>query len=102
MKKIRRCQNVRECLCWLDDRIPGFWNFATKKPLSPEEYRRVTETINRKWLLFTKMYLRINQLKETPHWSTEDTCYNSLLKGAFEPTTTQRDLSKIITGRRRL
>lgn len=94
--KLNDCTTVRDSLFWMDTIVPGFWNFATKKPLPRKAIRTITRRIDMKWQSFRQLYRHINQLKKRPTWSVEDACYATLLDHAFSPSIQQEDWSKLL------
>ena len=94
--KLNDCTTVRDSLIWMDRIVPGFWNFATKKPLPRKAVRIITRRIDMKWQSFRQLYRHINQLKKRETWSVEDACYATLLENAFSPSIKQEDWSKLL------
>jgi len=92
--KLSQCQTVRDSLYWMDKIVPGFWVFATKKPLPRRALRSITKRLDLRWDAFVLLYRHINRLKKNPTWSVEDACYAALLDNAFSPTIETQDLSK--------
>ena len=94
--KLSQCMTVRDSLYWMDKIVPGFWDFATKKPLPRKTVRMIAKRLEYQWGSFTKMYRHIHRLKTQPTWSVEDICYSSLLDNAFSPVITGEDWSKLV------
>ena len=92
--KLSQCMNVRDSLYWMDNIVPGFWDFATKKPLERKVVREISKQLDQRWSAFTLLYQHINRLKKQPEWSIEDACYASLLDNAFSPVIAREDWSK--------
>ena len=92
--KLGQCTTVRDSLYWMDKMVPGFWDFATKKPLPRKSVRRIAKRLDHQWDAFTQLYRHINRLKKQHTWSVEDACYVSLLDNAFSPVIAHEDLSK--------
>ena len=92
--KLSQCPTVRESLYWMEQIVPGFWDFATKKPLPRKSVRDISKRLDHRWQAFTLMYRHINRLKKQSTWSVEDACYSTLLDNAFSPVITHEDLSK--------
>ena len=91
---LRLCTTVRDSLYWMDQIVPGFWDFATKKPLPRKSIRRIAKKLDEEWNAFIQMYRHINNLKKQSLWSMEDSNYVSLLENAFSPIINQQDWSK--------
>ena len=94
--KLSQCTTVRDSLYWMEQTVPGFWDFATKKPLPRKSIRGISKRLDHHWQTFTLMYRHINRLKKRTTWSVEDACYSTLLDNAFSPVITQEDLSKLV------
>ena len=92
--KLSQCSTVRGSLHWMDKIVPGFWDFATQKPLPRESIQKIATNLDRDWSAFIQMYRHINKLKKQPKWSIEDECYETLLNNAFSPTIVRKDWSK--------
>ena len=92
--KLSQCSTVRDSLHWMDKIVPGFWDFATKRPLPRKSVREITSKLDLQWSGFIQMYQHINRLKKHSTWSVEDGCYSSLLDNAFSPIIAHEDLSK--------
>jgi hypothetical protein len=92
--KLNNCTTVRECLHWLDIKVPGFWDFATKKPLSSVEVQSISTQLERHWIEFSQMFRHIQRMKKSDSWSSDDACYDALLNNAFTPVILNSDLVK--------
>ena len=92
--KLIQCTTVRDSLYWMDQIVPGFWDFATKKPLPRKSLCGITKRLDQHWGAFVELYVHINWLKTQPSWGDEDECYKSLLDNAFSPIITREDWSK--------
>ena len=94
--KLSQCTTVRDSLYWMDQIVPGFWDFATKKPLPRKSLREITSKLEHQWSAFLQMYRHIHRLKKNSTRSGEDNCYASLLDNAFSPIIAREDLSKLV------
>lgn len=92
--KLSLCTTVRDSLYWMDKIVPGFWDFATKKPLPRKSIRKISKNLDEQWRAFIQMYRHINKLKKQSTWSIEDSSYESLLDNAFSPVIDRKDWSK--------
>ena len=91
---LSQCNTVRDSLYWMDKIVPGFWDFATKKPLPRKSVRKIAKELDEEWSAFIHMYRHISKLSKQPKWSVEDQCYESLLNNAFSPIIERKDWSK--------
>ena len=92
--KLSLCTTVRDSLYWMDKIVPGFWDFATKKPLPRKSIRKISKNLDEQWRAFIQMYRHLNKLKKQSTWSIEDSSYESLLDNAFSPVIDRKDWSK--------
>mgnify|MGYP001415418880 CR=1 FL=1 len=95
--KLSQCTTVRDSLYWMDQIVPGFWDFATKRPLPRKSVREIANKLDHQWSAFIQMYRHIHRLKTHSTWSVEDGCYSSLLDNAFSPIIAHEDLSKLVS-----
>ena len=91
--KLSQCTTVRDSLYWMDKMVPGFWNFATKKPLPRKSIRNIAKKLDEECSIYT-VVSSYQQAQETTQWSVEDQCYESLLNNAFSPIIERKDWSK--------
>ena len=93
---LARCQTVRECIAWMDSKIPGYWDFATKKPMSPAQIQHLTNELKRVWFLFDRMVRKAYTLyRQNPHQENNAT-YIALLNQSFQPVIVEPAHEKLI------
>ncbi len=94
--RLKSCKNARQCIYWMDCKLPGFWDFATKKPLTQHQIDELVRGLNKNWDAFSDMYEQLDTLEKSTHWSEEDSHYLSLLNHAFSPIKVSNRLRKLI------
>ena len=94
------CQTVRECIAWLDQKVPGYWDFATKKPMSPEQVQHITNELKKSWNWFDKMVRKAYHLYQQHPHRENNASYIALLNTSFKPVVVIPMKDKIIDGHR--
>ncbi len=94
-----RCQTVRECIAWMDSRIPGYWDFATKKPMSPEQIQSIVAELKKSWFLFDQMIRKAYHLYRQNPQQENNASYITLLNQSFSPVVINPQEDKLIDRR---
>ena len=87
---LKNCTTVRYCICWLDQFVPTYWDFATKKPMTRQRILFLSRKLKQHWKQFEQMLIQIHKLKEGETWSAEDACYWSLVETSFKPNIQEK------------
>ncbi len=93
---VEDCLTVRECIWWMDLHVPGYWDLATRKPMSGGNAEQLSNSLKVEWNKFEQMVRRAYCLYKRFPDRHDNGCYIQLINHSFQPILTDSLHHKLV------
>ena len=94
--KVDDCLTVRECIWWMDVHVPGYWDLATRKPMTANTAEQLSVCLKSEWAKFEQMVRRAYFLYKHFPQQHDNGCYIQLINHSFKPIFTETLHHKLV------